>query len=131
MKREILFRGKDCFGYWQEGSLITDNKTFWFIDNHICKVKVDEKTVGQYTGLIDKNGRKIFEGDIVSKKRRKDPNNFASEYWHNPDYSTVVLFYEGSFATDDDVVLSEYMYDYKKHNILEVMGNIHDNPELL
>ena len=65
MKIEYLFRGLDCFGNWQIGSLITDNQTYWFIENSICRVKVDPDTIGQFTNMIDKNGVKIFQGDTV------------------------------------------------------------------
>jgi len=65
MKIEFLFRGLDCFGNWHLGSLITDNKTYWFIQTTLFKVSVDPESVGQYTNMIDKNGVKIFQGDIV------------------------------------------------------------------
>src|SRR5574344_589637 len=64
--REVKFRGQDCFGNWQFGSLVTDNKTYWFIRNSVCDVSVDPKTVGQYTGLKDKNGFEIYEVDTLN-----------------------------------------------------------------
>jgi uncharacterized phage protein (TIGR01671 family) len=125
MKREILFRGKDCFGYWQEGSLITDNKTFWCIYNQICYVRVDEKTIGQYTGLIDKNGRKIFEGDIVICKEATEPEEKGFVCLIK-DYR--LKFNNVNFIQDDFYGTVNYYYISQK---TEVIGNIHDNPELL
>jgi uncharacterized phage protein (TIGR01671 family) len=82
MNREIILRGKDHYtGEWIEGYLIERNKKSWIvryslgqdpigiIHNHwyvnTPSAVVDQKTVGQYIGKTDKNGVKIFEGDLV------------------------------------------------------------------
>ena len=124
--REILFRGKrtDCDA-WVEGDLIQA-----FRGNQLssCSImpntptaycwKVDPKTVGQYTGLTDKNGVKIFEGDIVE---RVSDGERAVISWLK--YSACFgLSFDGWCCGFDD-------YDFSP-NDFKVIGNIHDNPEI-
>lgn len=130
MKREILFRGKahpsvsvyDKEGNkidWVEGDLIQYRIDEWYImpQNDSCwdvshdGVRVDPATVGQFTGLTDKNGVKIFEGDIVSE---------SHEYgWKDK----VVEM--GFFSASDDMGLDTYGYPAFDKSA-EVTGNIHD-----
>ena len=131
--REILFRGKTLTGKWVEGAyykqrlfygdeedadvIITSEENLTFdqaLDFAICI----SETVGQYTGLTDKNGTKIFEGDIVKGKDNLEKNLAVGGYIDHENGSFVIV---GEFMT-------HYRWlDYE----LEVIGNIHDNPELL
>ena len=77
------------------------------------------ESVGQYTGLTDKNGKKIFEGDIV-KTSHGGSTYYAKIEWD-----------DGSFwVTNHDIQMPSYISEVSK-TYLEVIGNIHDNPELL
>lgn len=125
MNREIIFRGKNPNGEWVSGDLILvieeEPHIFYktqedIINERISNETVVKETVGQYTDLTDKNGNKIFEGDIVEFTNLDLPN-------------MVIRFDNGSFMLCED----EYStYEELRMNyVVEVIGNIHDNPELL
>ena len=123
--REILFRGKrKDNGEWVHGSLITETSPFnknmvmtHIYDNGCNEILVDPRTIGQYTGLTDKNGTRIFEGDIV------DVNNalLSGQFW--VEYRVP----GGAFIVKDK--------DDRRFLLggcnCTVIGNIYDNPELI
>ena len=139
--REILFRGKSIdSGEWVYGvpviakDNIADKDMTVLVDNPNEIVpreglplfeQIDPETVGQYTGLKDGNGTRIFEGDILIYV-------VDGEYDVNEKYLVVFVddeaafkvrfYYIGKFACYDDIAPCEK---------LEIIGNIHDNPELL
>ena len=124
--REILFRGKRTNDYeWIEGSLCTtipSDEDFYTIsyfdfEGYYIEEKVIPETVGQYTGLTDKNGKKIFEGDILTA-------HFVSNRYKQ---QFEVIFEKGIFFFDNKCVKVPVWDIYS----LKVIGNIHDNPELL
>lgn len=132
--REILFRGKRIDnGKWVEGLLWKKKydtpKLFMSYfpnkDDDEDVVVIDPETVGQYTGLKDKNGKKIFEGDIIAIDE-------DSIYYHTA--SGPVRTYKGmwvSFYLPDAHGRDCYDELYRINSEREVIGNIHDNPELL
>lgn len=127
--REILFRGK-CnevgiyTGQWIEGFYAEDDgkpvigqSTDKGIIGYFCEIG----SIGQFTGLTDKNGRKIFEGDILKGKFK----NYA--VWFDDDEKAYV--YGSSFQGGYRHSVASYLSgDFKR---LEVIGNIYDNPNLL
>lgn len=148
--REILFRGKrKDNGEWVEGSLIlttsVKEKTY-IVDSCYCydgcidedgyadfdrlnAFEVIPETVGQYTGLPDKNGTKIFEGDILKSE--------SDEYIGVVKYNEIIASFVGEI---NDTTPKFYHYsllnkgDVSRTTQLKetvVIGNIHDNPELL
>ena len=146
--REILFRGKRVSdGEWLYGSLLTDNrgqkhiipfKEIYMDGHHVCIESdwpqfFDQQTIGQFTGLIDQNGKKIFEGDIyvTDYNQRTLKNNVQ------------VLSVGGAFcggktclrcsplAWDSEEDNEELYLDEEFLNHVVVVGNIHDNPELV
>lgn len=133
--REILFRGKRTDDYeWIEGSLCTtipSDEDFYTIsyfdfEGYYIEEKVIPETVGQYTGLTDKNGKKIFEGDIVVCKQAINGNLI--------DYYVEIGFVEmkyGAFGLHRKQGYYRPFKDWLKDYEYEVIGNIHDNPELL
>lgn len=141
MKREILFRGKRKNGQWVYGSLVVSENIAPAIYYEVgkglvkqldwCYVKPD--TIGQYTGLTDKEGNKIFEGDIVHLKW-----NWYDGSKVGKDYYRVVTFHEGSFclSIEDGVHYPVHtpICEYRNsHSIVNwvVIGNVTDNPELM
>jgi hypothetical protein len=140
--REIKFRGKRLDnGEWIYGSLLVshfkdDKKERYFITqfsgNYTFEHEVDPATVGQYTGLKDKNGRDIWEGDIF----KEDGSGIVRSVFRVP----------GGLAFEDNPVSFGYdhrapVYPYSSiaemqsvswlSQCCEVIGNIHDDPELL
>ena len=140
--REILFRGKRIDSeLWVEGSLVNNiffragtNRPVPYIINpdeyeeYCCMedigelaVEVIEDTVGQFTGLVDRNGKRIFEGDIV--KYAEGYHHWSGEY----NKATVVEFVGGSFypfcGCGGEYSMST---DYAI-----VIGNIYDNSDLM
>lgn len=129
--REILFRGKRIdSGEWTQGAYFPKNDNYpatIYTDDGLG-ASVDPATVGQYTGLTDKNGKKIFEGDIVD----------GSETWWascDPAWRSSPVI---PVKWDCDICgfdpFADYDCDcgvYIYGNEVEVIGNIYDNPELL
>ena len=125
--REILFRGKTEKGEWVQGDLSQHTTGKKFIrcknKNALCSYEVIPETIGQYTGLTDKNGKKIFEGDILQFDyigKNLGVNGIA-----------FVSFQNGKFGVEWGYHKEFVCLDGFANTTLEVIGNIHDNPELL
>ena len=152
MVREILFRGKRIDnGEWVEGNLFvsdTDGRTHILVGTRRITIEweVYPSTVGQFTGLIDKNGKRIFEGDIVRYTFDSPDDPTATEnglkvrtgriFWSDWRASFAVTAGRNlSEALNNDVaryVRGRQIYQYVRGaNTVEVIGNIHDNPEML
>ena len=154
--REIEFRGKKKYipgyfgcskdkkdGEWVYGDLerhridelvrihsYSEDKTYY------RQYDVDPNTVGQFTGLLDKNGKKIFEGDIVCKRDLTFNLRYDGVVVYNSaigcfrihsesKVTTMQMGFEASDVYEDGQCTVSVKYDY------EVIGNIHDNPELI
>lgn len=127
MSREILFRGKGINGgKWAYGDLLQYAGTaqIWEqTEDGKWNCIVDPETVCQYTGLTDKSGRKIFEGDIVSF-------NYELNDWGKV---AKILFEDGEYRYRA-ITNSPKLYNCRicgENDRCEVIGNIFDNPELL
>lgn len=120
--REILFRGKRDNGAWIEGSLLlptTDRKETQIVAWNGTRFNVIPETVGQYTGLTDKDGIKIFEGDII-----KVPDDW-DEYRFMAGEVRTVYFATGGFRLRprEGVASGHYIED---DGVFEIIGNTHD-----
>lgn len=124
MNREIKFRGKNYENKWKYGDLVQEK---WgqgkaiMIKKDTTAWSVLEDTVGQYTGLHDKNGKEIYEGDIVVDKEDEVMGEIT---WNEEEASFYfsILYENGTYE-------EEKLNDWA--SVLEVIGNIYDNPELL
>lgn len=149
--RENLFRGKRRDnGEWVYGSLFVGFKKSYIcpeaiamynFDGALCLggfIEVDPSTVGQYTGLKDNNGKKIFEGDIIKADNGKQSSISVvkfGEYYPKLFFAMLDIcctgvqhlnangFYLESTKHEDMILF--------KSRHIEVIGNVHDNPDLL
>ena len=131
--REILFRGKRIDnGEWVEGNLFMPDEvkgrtapTEILIGTNYVRIsyEVDPATVGQYTGLTEKNGKKVFEGDVVTFTRFNALGYATRRTGDVRYYDELPIFY--IMATTGDA------WDWCDCEDIEVIDNIHDNRELL
>lgn len=130
--REILFRGRQKGGTeWFEGDLshLVHSKRECYIFppdgyNSPDWYEVDPATVGEYTGMTDKNGRRIFEGDIIKGVWYHDYGQ-----WGESEDDVRIVEWSGRKAGFYPFNMFDgYTFDLKTY---EVIGNIYDNPELL
>lgn len=138
MNREILFKAKKVDGgEWIEGYIVKKHGTYFLYDineSDTCRQNnylIDEDTICQYTGLTDKNGNRIWEGDIIK--------------YHFGEVYAPVKFgeYQSCFDSTSTCHVGFYVDWDKNHDFrkdlgywikmvdAEVVGNIFDNPELL
>ncbi|EAE1770984.1 TPA_asm: hypothetical protein GHI49_12650 [Listeria monocytogenes] len=129
--REIEFRGKaihpnsleQIVGSWAYGGIF-ENKIIsrnLDMDSHyhgfISEIEIDLKTIGQYTGLKDKNGKKIFEGDIVD-----------ISVYDRLDWSSIkgkIVFLNGAWLVED---VGHFAITLQSEtNEIEIIGNVHEN----
>ena len=125
--REILFRGKGFNDEWEYGVPVfsgLNNELAFMKQMHSYDHQVFPETIGQYTGLTDKNGKKIFEGDILSERPLMNQIAYVGYVAYDEELA-VWRFMIKNDERYNGVLLGSYSNSYT------VMGNIHDNPELL
>ena len=128
--RTIKFRAKDFDGVWHYGSLVYTNILDAKIYSQTVKgslkitdwLFVTPDTIGQFTGLYDKNGKEIYEGDILK--------------WKADNRLYAVVFNWGMFYASVEVCNQEVYGGFPLHSLTddeacEIVGNIYDNPELI
>ena len=120
MKREIKFRGKRIdnkkwvYGFLADEDYIND------IDSiDLSSIEVDIDTVGQFTGLFDKNGKEIYEGDIIKGF------DITIEVWYSEDRACFIAEMKEPQNHMMDILGG---YDTER---MEIIGNIYDNPVLI
>lgn len=134
--REILFHGKRADnGEWIEGDLLQIK----YYNKPIieCKIMpqtpvssaypVLPETVGQYTGLTDKNGKRIFEGDICKFKRFNDVH--VGKVVFNMTTASFIMWYQPIVGAYGEKATQKMLLSVCDN--IEAVGNIHDDPELL
>lgn len=127
--RTIKFRGKSIDGKeWLYGDLVSsaDKKRFAILVNDkesYDECEVDPETVGQFTGLMDKNGAEIYEGDIL---KWSNGRSYVVKFWEGMFYASVEECNDGFLGGFPLHALTDY-----EDRRCEIVGNIYDNPELL
>lgn len=122
--RKILFRGKGNpkynDGVWYEGYLTYDGEDYQIVEPEygICKRTVLAETIGEFTGLKNKNGNNIFEGDIV---RSTETGELGIVQWYE-EHSAFLVWCPSP---------NQVGFLYECALIVEIVGNIHDNRDIL
>ena len=136
--REIKFRGKTDSGKWCFGYFLHDGQRGRFVitDGLLEINRVNPDTVGQYTGLKDKNGKEIYEGDVVrsdtypfsSIQYGEIDNCYGVIYWSCKDTAFNIMCIKNIKSSSDRIMSDGYSYFISKDSSqdFEVIGNIHD-----
>lgn len=135
IRREILFRAKRIdngewvYGYYYESKIsgcyiltpkvITRKRDGVIIKDSFDLYEIDPKTLCQFTGLKDKNGKQIWENDII---KHEISDTIGAVKWYEEDYVGWCV---------DDVVIDEQQLTVEMWSECDVIGNIFNNPELL
>ena len=146
MNREIKFRGKsENNGKWLYGNLQVPGKSgveYFMWDEELYQRAVHPETVGQYTGLKDKNGKEIYEGDILMLTIPDGSIRHFVVEWATKDRKLMPL---SRFEHDgNDIRISGWCFNWNgnrlyptvidgvpDNEVMTIVGNIFDNPELL
>lgn len=150
MNREIKFRGKRSNGRWAYGSLVMSENIKPAIYYEECKglVKqigwcyINSDSIGQYTGLKDKNGKEIYEGDVLRLTVPDGSTRYFIVEWATEDRKLMPL--SGFVHDGNDIRISGWCFnwngyrlyptvigDVPDNEVMEIVGNVTDNPELL
>jgi len=132
MSREIKFRGKDITtGEWKYGFLVKDNEYHYYIIYNMGVIEGEENnpdviykeviksSVGEFTGLYDKNNKPIYEGDIVK---------FVNNWLDDSEFTEPVFWDYNGWKTEHNYECEGDFVEFEK---MEIVGNIYENPELL
>ena len=146
-KEKVYVKGEWIKGYWIEGGIYyqksdeVKEEAIYIIGGSLndvgCAYEVISETVGQYTGLKDKNGKKIFEGDIIQTVRKGI--KYEKTYQFVIKYSEYIPleYCQAKYAEYETIgfhALDKYSQAYQLSiysRLYDIIGNIHSNPELL